>query len=206
MKLNCVIDCNSCVILSNVFYRQKSLLYYLNKESNLLYSKEVYKELKDHKSKNLEHFIFNPKNQRNTKRRSMNKYELKFIDKVLISRSSNGEKNKGEIDNFILSVDLANHLKYNGIIYITDDKRFINGKLNDWKDSFPLIKLWTSYQVLLFLHSREIIESIDQAKDLVRDIVSFTKPKNRSPKTVKEIQALIEDNFSYIQNVNKYYI
>jgi len=208
MKLNCVIDCNSCVILSNIFYRQKSLLYYLNLHSNLIYSKEVGKELKDHRFQNLKSFIFKTNSQRNTKRYTIDKYEDKFLNRVLTSRDENGDKNKGEIDNFILSVDLTNHLKYNGIIFITDDKKFINGKFNDWKNSFPLIKMWTSYEVLLFLFSREIIESINPAKDLIRDIISFTKPpkEERSEKTNIEAQLLKNNYTSYIDNINKFYL
>lgn len=190
MKLNCIIDTNTCIHLSNTGFRQKTLLEYFNSKAFLCYSKEVHLELRDHKDKNLPAFIHNQKRKLPTGLYSISEYEKRLVGKQLLSRKKKGDK--GEIDNFLVSVDQIHHFKKSNVIYITDDEKASNGFIKDWIGSFPTISFWTSYDVILFLYAERIIPSKDIAKDIMQDIINFSapKPKDRSNKTTAKITKL----------------
>src|ERR1700722_17860595 len=130
MKLNCIIDTCSCLCLDNAGFQQNSLLKYLNDTSSPNYSNEVHVELRDHSDKGLPQFIHDKKRRLGPIKFTMNEYERRMIGKVLTSRASGN--NKGEVDNFIVSVDQLHHFKKNSVIFITDDKKALRGILSDW--------------------------------------------------------------------------
>jgi len=70
--------------------------------------------------------------------------------------------------------------------------------------SFPAITKWTSYDVILFLYSMNIIPSIDIALDMIQSIISFTapKPEDRSPKTAQKLIALKRDYSNRIKKIS----
>ncbi len=204
MKLNCIIDTCTCINLSNTEFKQKKVIDYLNSIASLNFSNEVYIELKDHKSKNLPKYIHNKARKLVTKKHSMNEYERRMVGKVLPSRAKKG--NKGEIDNFLTSIDQIHHFKKSNVIFITDDLKAINGIIGqDWLPSFPAIILWSSYDVILHLYAEKIIPSKDIANDLVQDIINFTAPplENRSDKTTSERLKIKVAYQKRIENISK---
>lgn len=194
MKLNCIIDTCSCLCLANAEFMQNSLLYYLNGKAHLNYSNEVHIELRDHNSKGLPLFIHDKRNRISSIKYSINEYERRMLGKTLASRSKN---DKGEIDNFIISVDQLHQINKNSIIFITDDKKAIRGILSDWIDAFPAIKFWTSYEVVLYLYAENSIPTKEIALEMIQEIISFTAPlpEDRSEKTTAELIS-IKKNYS----------
>src|ERR1700727_1236965 len=158
MKIDCIIDTCSCIILSNSEFRQASLLTHLNHRTNFNFSNEVFLELKDHrKGKNLPTFLFQGNKVVSPRKYSTSTYETRIIGKTLVSRAHGN--NKGEIDNYAVSVDQIHHLKSKPMIYITDDKKAKNGFLKDVSPAFPAISIWSSFDVVLFLYADNTIPS-----------------------------------------------
>ncbi|KMQ61152.1 hypothetical protein ACM40_15775 [Chryseobacterium sp. BLS98] len=203
MKLNCIIDTCTCIALSNTEFKQKRVLDHLNNIAVLNFSPEVHIELRDHSDKNLPKFIHNKSRKLGTSKHSISEYERRMLGKTLTSRAKKG--NKGEIDNFLVSVDQIHTFKKNNVIYITDDKKALNGVLEEWAPCFPVISVWTSYEVILYLYAEKIIPSKDIANDLIQDIINFTAPKpaERSPKTTSEIMSLKVSYKNKIENISK---
>jgi len=130
VKLRCIIDTSSCICLSNAEFSQKTLLAHFKNFADIGYCKEVSIELRDHKDKNLPSFLFDRRSKIKTTKFSMDQYEIRMLSKVLPSRKAKG--NKGEIDNFLLSVDQSYHIKLGPIIFLTDDNSAVKGVLADW--------------------------------------------------------------------------
>lgn len=173
MKLNCIVDTCSCIYLSHAEYHQKTLLKHLSDATNLNYSHEVHREIIDHRSKGLPAFITDAKYMVNTRKYSITKYQQKMLGKTLTSRKPGGSR--GEVDNFLLSLDLLHHIKKGAIIYITDDKKAMNGVIGEWLPAFPGIQFWSSYDVLLFLYAHHVIPSKEIAFELLRDLNSVAR-------------------------------
>ena len=171
MRINCIIDTCSCIYLTKAEFRQKPLLRHLHETANLNYCREVSLEVRDHSDKGLPTFIQHDKLKIRTEKHSMDDYERKMLGKTLPSRKKGG--NKGEVDNFLVAVDQVHYLKKSAPVFITDDENSLNGILSGWIDSFPAIKVWTSFEVILFLYAEKVIPSKDIAVDLLREIISF---------------------------------
>jgi len=202
MKLNCIIDTCSCITLSNAEFQQRTLLEYFNSYAYLNYSAEVHLELRDHSEKNLPTFIHNKKRQLKVMKYSMNEYERRMMGRVLVSRKKN--ENKGEVDNFLVSADQIHYSKISSVVFITDDETAINGILSKWFDSFPVIKLWTSFEVVLYLYAEKVIPTRDIALDLIKEIISFTAPRptERSPETTKKLTRILVAYNQRIDNIH----
>lgn len=207
MKLNCIIDTCSCVFLSNAEFKQKNLLKYLNDAANLSYSPEVHKEITDHYKKGdkgLPTFIKDKRFKIPTKRWNIETYQNKMLGKNLPSRKRKG--NRGEIDNFLLSLDLMHHIQKGGIVYITDDKKAINGVIGEWLPAFPGIQYWSSYDVILFLYAKSIIPSKDIAFDMVRDLNSVARLEEGISEDLNmRLQKLLKDMNNKIEKVSRIY-
>lgn len=202
MKLNCIIDTCSCICLSQAEFRQNSLLHYLNAKAILNYSHEVHVELRDHSEKGMPEFIHDKKKRLRPMKYSLNEYERRMVGKTIAPRIKNG--NKGEIDNYIVSVDQIHQIKKNSIIFITDDRKALNGILSDWIPAFPAVKIWTSYEVVLYLYAENSIPSKDIAFEMIREIIAFSAPKpiDRSEKTTKELIALTREYSKRIEKIS----
>lgn len=201
MKFTCVIDTCSCLVLNNAEFGQHSLLTYFDGYSNLKYSKEVGIELRDHRSKGLPAVLYERDKKLLPRKFTMDEYEKRMIGKILVSRDHKNDK--GEIDNFIVSVDqIHHHFKLNSVVFITDDKKALKTTLVDWLASFPTLKVWTSYDVVLYLYAENIIPSKDIANDMIQSIIAFTAPAigARSQKTADELLAVKK---SYADRIEK---
>jgi len=160
-------------------------------------------EIRDHSDKGIPQFIQRDSLKLNTVKHSMNEYERRMLGKVLPSRRSGG--NKGEIDNFLLAVDQVHHIKKNSSIFITDDENALNGNLNGWVEAFPAIKIWSSYEVILFLYSEKIIPSKDIALDLLKQLIATKAPRpaDRSEKTTNKLIKILAVYNKRIENISQ---
>jgi len=133
----------------------------------------------------------------------MDEYEVRMVGKVLPSRKKGGDK--GEIDNFIVTVDQIHHVKKGLMVYITDDQKALIGNLDTWMDAFPAIRLWSSYDVVLFLYAEKIIPSKDIALEMVKEIIATTapEPSKRSEKTAAKLTNTLSDYNKRIENISQ---
>jgi hypothetical protein len=201
MKFNCVIDTCSYINLHQVDFNRKPLLGYLYGQVNILFSPEVNKEIEDHFEEGMPSSSERRNNVFIARKFPINEYERRILGRSLRSRTDNGwtkknDKDKGEVDNFILSIDQIHHLRKIGIVFITDDMACLRGVLKDWIQSFPTISTWTSYEVVVFLYIENVIPSRDLAIDLIREL----QTKNAPPvaqRTAQFTQELIKQFQSY---------
>lgn len=192
MKFNCIIDTCSFIYLHRVICNRKSLLSYLKNVTNLILSPEVNVEIRDHF---LDGMPSNEERKRFVKiarKHSIPEYERRIAGRTYSPR----ERNKGEIDNFIISIDQVHHFKRTGVIFLTDDSNCLRGVLKDCSIAFPTIKIWTSYEVVLFLYIERAIPSIDLASDAIGDLISSTAPRPVE-RTMEYTQKLIKLRAEY---------
>ncbi|WP_218126636.1 hypothetical protein [Siphonobacter aquaeclarae] len=168
----------------------------------LTFSNEVHIEIMDHQNKGIEKIIQNKKLVRHPSRQNIDSYEQRLLSKRLPSRAPGGSK--GEVDNYIVAVDLSHHLKRGITIYISDDEKALNGTLSDWKLAFPCIHFWTSCDVVLFLYANNIIPSKDIARDMIKDILSVSAPPQEK-RSVKTTGNIVNRTVKYNSLIDKIY-
>jgi hypothetical protein len=159
------------VYLANAEFMQKTLLKHLYDNVNVNFCREVHLEILEHKDKGLPKFIQKGHLKIRSHKFSIDNYETRMLGKILPSRKKGG--NKGEIDNFIVAVDQIHFLKKYPPVFITDDEKALNGSLLEWLNSFPAIRVWTSYEVVLYLYAQQLIPSKDIALDVIKELVAF---------------------------------
>ncbi|WP_111309604.1 hypothetical protein [Confluentibacter sediminis] len=171
MKHTCYIDACSYINLSqdDCYINGKTLLNLLSNEVNLKFSNEVNREIARH------HNSFMPdSHERASKVYKLSNKKIKtYVDyeqRLFVKVSNTGDSDRGEKYNLIACLDdyLANQRV--GLIYLTDDSKAINGILNDSIFSFPIIQIWNSFDVILFLLMRNNHFGIDIAEAAIRDI------------------------------------
>jgi hypothetical protein len=201
MKLNCIIDTCSCVYLVNAEFSQKTLLSHLNENVNINFSREVHLEIRDHKDKGLPTFLQGEKLKVVPQKFSMDAYEQRMLGKTLPSRKPSGSK--GEVDNFLVSIDQAHHLKKYPAVFITDDEKAINGTLSEWLPSFPAIRVWSSFEVVLYLYAQKKIPSKDIAVEVLKALISFMgRAGERSEKFTAKLQKQLATYNKRIENIS----
>jgi len=210
MKIDCIIDTSSCIILSNSEFQQTSLLTHLKARSNFQFSHEVELELDDHRPKDLPSFLFRGGKTINTRLHTIEAYEKRMVGKALTSRAQRkltGEarNNKGEIDNYAVAIDQVHHIKRGSLIYITDDKKAINSFAAEYSEAFPAIRLWTSFDVLLFMYADSIIPSRDIALEMLQALIYFSNSdtSNHTEKTTNELTKKIMTYTKRIDLISK---
>lgn len=171
MKHTCYIDACSYINLSqdDCYVNGKTLLNLLSSEVNLRFSNEVNREISRHYTS-----LMPNSHQRaskiyklsNKKIKTYKDYEQRLFNRI----SGSKESDRGEKYNLIACLDdyLAN--KRVGLIYLTDDSKAIRGILNDPIFSFPIIQIWNSFDVILFLLMRNNHFGIEFAEAAIRDI------------------------------------
>ena len=201
MKFNCVIDTSSSIYLYRVHYNRKPLLTYLKSVVNLVISSEVSKEMTDHFIEGMPTIQERQKYITTVRRHSMPEYERRLFGRTYAAR----EKNKGEIDNFVVAIDQMHHFRKIGFIFLTDDANCLRGILKDCMESFPTVRIWTSYEVVLFFYIEGIIPSIDLANDAIADLISSTAPAlaARSQEFTQKLIKLRADYNSRLKTISK---
>jgi len=119
----------------------------------------------------------------------------------LLSRQKNA--NKGEVDNFIVSIDQLHEINKNSVVFITDDEKALRGILSEWLQAFPAISIWSSYEVVLYLYAQNSIPSKDIALEMIQEIIAFTAPNpiDRSEKTTEKLITLKKKYFNRIEKI-----
>lgn len=192
MKHTCYIDTCSYINLSqdDCYINGKTLLTLFSKEVNIKFSNEVNYEISRHYTDLM------PASQE----RASNIYKLSnkriktykdYEERIFGSVSEKGDKNRGEKYNFIASLDDYLVNKKVGLIYLTDDSKAINGILNNSIFCFPIIQIWNSFDVILFLLLRNNHFGIEFAEAAIRDInaelAKANLPNTSQDKTQKRI-------------------
>lgn len=179
MRFNCVIDTSSYINLNMAEFKQKSVLKYLYDNVNVHFSNEVHLEIKDHYKKEMPSFLRRQRDLLRPKKYTMAEYEKRIVGKSIQSRTADKRsKDKGEVDNFIVSIDQIINSRKNGIVYIGDDEKSARGILSGWAEAFPAINVWSSYEVILYLYSEGVIPTSDIAVNLIQQLNSSFAPKN----------------------------
>ena len=68
--------------------------------------------------------------------------------------------------------------------------------------TFPAIKIWTSFEVVLYLYAENSIPTKDIALEMIRSLIALTAPKpvDRSEKTTQELISLAKN---YAKRIDK---
>lgn len=203
MKVNCIIDTCSCSYLKEAEFHQKTLLRHLYDHTKINICKEVHLEILDHKELDFPAFIQDKKLKLAPQKHNIDVYERKMFGKSLESRVRGG--NKGEINSFILSVDQIHHLKNSPPVLITDDENAIRGVLSPWIQAFPIIKVWNSFEVILFLYSEAVIPSKDIAIEMLKSLIHYkgSLVRNKTNDFTKKLTGILITYNQSIEHISK---
>jgi hypothetical protein len=72
-------------------------------------------------------------------------YEAIFFDQI-------NDRNKGEKHNFISALDFFLKENKRNLLFLIDDENALRGCLNEVKEAFPIMRIWNSFDVILFLY------------------------------------------------------
>lgn len=179
-----IIDASSYINLSAYQYGEVTLLNVLDKTVTLRYSSTVNQEVAHHWANTMPDSL-----TRSAKIHRPKKYTAHDYEQILFDNISQTDRDKGEKDNFAVAIDLFLTKKRTNLIFLTDDDKAIelNGCLYEVKSAFPIIKIWNSFDVVLFLyfvHKLRLDIAEDALKDLNRQIIP-NDPNVRPEKMVK---------------------
>jgi len=111
-------------------------------------------------------------------------------DHDLLFPHSSSNNDRGEKENLMCLFDHYLDKKKKGLIFLTDDKKALDGQLNHPISSFPLFKVWSSFDVILFLLiEKEITKEIAQSAIQDLNAIMATDDEKMDPqKTQLRIQ------------------
>jgi len=185
MKATCFIDASSYIYLTqDDKYVGETLLSLLSKEVTIRFCNEVNLEISRHSNSNMpsaEKRMSKVYNLNGFKRvNTYEEYESRLFDSI----SKIGDKNRGEKHNLVaaLDFDLCKKGRTGGIIFLTDDQKAVKTVLEEQLGAFPILNIWDSFDVILFLYFRNKDFTFDIAGAAFRDI-NATLAKNLSPET-----------------------
>ena len=199
-KCMCVIDACSIINLVNITLAREDVLYYLRRYFNIQVCGIIKKEIKQHSS-----LIESKEGSYWTSFLSKNTYlpgKLKDDKETLIQFYSNppetfDSESAGERGNARVSLELLLTDKVGHVIFLTDDKNAGNAFLHDLSKSFPGCKLWSSFDLILYLGAqlmRQKKSTWDDVFSALRDVLA-TNSKRRN---------LSDCTSEAISDINKY--
>ena len=194
MKLTCIIDADSYRHLDKIQYKRKSVLEWLYETLKVHFSPQVYSEIGNPTRRNK--YVLKPIKYK------MAEYERRLFGTILPSTKGG---NKGERDNFIISIDQSHHLKIVGIVFLTDDENARRGNLVEWLPSFPVILIWSSYDVVLYLYAERKISEKQYAVEVLLDLDNQINPDTteRTPETTEKKEKRLNFYLKKIENIDK---
>lgn len=142
-----IIDASSYINLSAFEYRFGTLLTVLAEAVTLRYSATVNQEVAHHWDNKLPDSL-----SRSSKIHYPKKYTLNDYEKWLFDQISQSSKDKGEKHNFAVALDLFLTQKRSNLVFLIDDDTALAGPLKQVKQAFPIIKIWNSFDVVLYLY------------------------------------------------------
>lgn len=200
MKFTCVIDTSSYVNLSKIELGFGTLLSLFAKEVTLRFSSEVNQEIARHWNPNM-----HTSSQRSNKVHfpiglGQKEYERRLFDET-------SRRNRGERLNFAVAIDLFLAKNKRNLVFLIDDENALRGSLNEVKDAFPIMRIWNSLDVVLylFLTKGKTILPIDIATDALRTLNAemATDDEKMDPiKTQKRIEKF-RRYYKYLGRIQK---
>ncbi|MGD1007841.1 MAG: hypothetical protein ABR980_11500 [Ignavibacteriaceae bacterium] len=193
IKFTCFTDTCSYINLTLFEYKEGTLLDLLREKVNVRICPEINRiEIPNHENDKT------PKiNERINEVYHTNKLSYKEYEKrIFNTQSITGAGDKGEKDNFSALIDSYLFQKTKGLIFLSDDYKAINSIFNEWKHAFPIFRIWTSFDVVLFLYIDNVIISKDIAVTALKTLNAGIAPNNPRTKIYKTQQR--------IDRLNKY--
>ena len=174
-------------------YRFGTLLSVLAKEVILRYSSTVNGEIANprHWHDNMPTDI-----ERSAQVWYPNKYAIEEYEQRLFDKISEKTSDKGEKENFAVALDLIISERKRNIVFLMDDEKALNpqGCLEEPCHAFPLIKIWNSFDAVLFLYflRKEILpyEAADEALKVLHKQTLRDDPDTDPKKMQKKLRKL----------------
>lgn len=183
-KCMCVIDACSIINLDNITLAHNDVLFYSRKYFNVQVCDIIKKEIKRHANliESKEGSFWPPFLSNKTylpeKLKDDKKTLIHFYSKPPKSFDS---ESAGERGNARISLELLLTGKVGHVIFLTDDENARNAFLKDLSKSFPGCKLWSSFDLILYLGSQLMKQkksTWDDVFSALRDVLA-TNSKRR---------------------------
>ncbi len=207
MKFTCFIDASSYINLTHddSYLNGKTLLDLLSEITTIKFCSEVNFEISRRSNSltpNVEKRKSNVYFLKYKKIKTYKEYESRLYDSI----SKKGDKNIGERQNLAVTIDCYLNKKIKGLIFLTDDKKAVNGILDEALTSFPILNIWNSFDVILFLYLENRHFTIDIAKGAVRslnaEIAKGSSSNTDHKKTQKRIK-IFRDYYVRLDRVKR---
>ncbi|GEM_PF-1959682 len=199
-----IIDASSYINLSTVehrFLNTDTLLDAFGEEVILRYSSTVNQEISSHWDNNMPDSL-----KRSAKIHQLEKYGQGEYEKRLFDDISQTSRDQGEKDNFAVALDLFFIQKKMNLVFLTDDDKAISGCLNEVKDAFPIIKIWNSFDAVLFLYSLKRKDFfMEAAENALQDLHKLTTSDNEKtdPRKMSERLKKLARYKKYLERIEK---
>lgn len=197
MKFTCIIDTCSYIYLNKCEVFRKTALQLLHNSVNIIFSPAIEKEIVDHYESQMPSMKQRRANIKRTTFYSIAQYEIKLFGNSLQDRA----QDKGERDNLSLILDQYLSGKKVGTVYLTDDDNAIQKVICDQIGAFPVFKLWSSYDVIIFLYILKAIPEKALAENAIRDINNIMVPPSTNHRMVTT-QNKIKKVTEYLNYIN----
>jgi len=220
MNYYCIVDASSYINISHLEYiksvhkREESLLKLLEDTVVIRYSREVNSEITRNINRK-DHLKYLSDKIPSSLKRSNNIYKLKYYNFKKTNRilfKEGDESNKGEKDNLTVALDMFKD-KINCIIFIIDDNKALRGCLDGLIEAFPIINIWNSYDVIIFLYYKHKNMLYDEAERMLHDLNSLmakseTYTESKKGKKKQEYRIKLLTNYkkylSIIKDIKTY--
>lgn len=210
MKFNCIVDASSYFKLSmwesSINATALNLLY---KKAKIRFSPEVNYEINKHQNDSIPQMSITYKDvipsttERSNGVYRVSKYSYPDYEKRLWGEEVPREiGDKGERHNLIAAVDDFMDNGCKELVFVTDDYAALRGSLNGVIHAFPIIKIWNSFDVILYLYLDDKRFTIEMASDAISDIDAKSATNNERMSPTKT-QARIERRTSYLRYLEK---
>ncbi|MDE0470812.1 MAG: hypothetical protein OXH57_02630 [Ekhidna sp.] len=183
----------------------KTLLSLLSEQVTIRFCNEVNLEISRHSNSNMPSINKRKNNvhklEGHKRIKTYKEYELQLFDSV----SNSGASNRGEKHNLVAAIDfdLCKKGRTGGIILLTDDQKAIKNVLEEQLGAFPILNIWDSFDVILFLYFRNKHFTFDIAGAAFRDI-NATLARDLSPETdPKKTQERLKKLKVYSNRLNR---
>lgn len=198
-----IVDASSYINLSAYEYRFGTLLSVLNRIVTLRYSSTVNQEISRHWNFDMPDPLERSNKIYYPRRFTEDGYEQRLFDQV-----SQTTRNKGEKDNFAVTIDIFLEERKRNLVFLTDDDNALalNGILNEVKRAFPIVNIWNSFDVVLFLYFVERKKfPFEVAKEAIRTLNRQMLPNDPAmdPIKMKERQKNLEQYRVCLHRIRK---
>lgn len=197
-----VIDASSYINLSAIEYAFGTLLNMLAKQVIIQVSSTVNQEIVRHSTSNIPDSLRRSSQIHYPEKYNRVQYEQRLFDQIGLT-----ERNRGEKDNFAIALDLFIIKRKSILIFLTDDDIALDGILDEVKNAFPIVKIWNSFDVILFLYFlNKKLFPLEMAQRALNDLHKQTIPAsdpNMNREKMREKLKRQSRYFKYLDRVAK---